>query len=175
MPTIKEWIAIAALIAFVLIPICWRFWRRWDRPSKAAVSEMLRRIRERDIREAFIREDAKHREQQRLEAERELSLRKAQAPPPMDKTTLVSAFGNLGTVDSTGTEVLENSPQQSTENIVVPVENVDDLVDSLDIEDIAEDVIPEAAPVAVQIHQETNTDEGSWQTTEEDEWSGVDW
>ena len=57
---------------------------------------MLRRIRERDIREAFIREDAKLREQQRLEAERELSMRKAQAPAPVEKSTLASAFGNLG-------------------------------------------------------------------------------
>ena len=93
-----------------LIPICWRFWRRWDRPSKAAVSEMLRRIRERDVREAFIREDAKLREQQRLEAERELSMRKAQAPAPVEKSTLASAFGNLGAVDSTGTAILESSP-----------------------------------------------------------------
>ncbi len=176
MPTLKEWIAIGAFVAFVLIPICWRFWRRWDRPSKAAVSEMLRRIRERDIREAFIREDAKLREQQRLEAERELSMRKAQAPPPMEKTALSSAFGSLSSVDSTGTEVLENNPQPSAESIVAPVENVDELVDSLDIDDILEDVIPEAAPVAVQIHQEPSATDDSWATAEEDdEWSEVDW
>ena len=53
---------------------------------------------------------------------------------------------------------------------------MDALVDSLDIDDILEDVIPEAAPVAVQIHLETNTDEDSWATDEEgDEWSEVDW
>ncbi len=176
MPSLKEWIAIGVFVAFVLIPICWRFWRRWDRPSKAAVTEMLRRIRERDIREAFIREDAKLREQQRLEAERELSIRKAQAPPPMEKTALSSAFGSLGSVDSTGTEVLENNPQPSSESIVTPVENVDQLVDSLDIDDILEDVIPEAAPVAVQIHQEPSATDDSWATAEDDdEWSEVDW
>ena len=85
MPTIKEWIVIVALVAFVLIPICWKFWLRWDRPSLASILEMKRRIRERDIREAFIKEDAKVREQQRLEAERELALRKAQAPPPVER------------------------------------------------------------------------------------------
>jgi len=175
-PSLKEWIAIGAFVAFVLIPICWRFWRRWDRPSKAAVTEMLRRIRERDIREAFIREDAKLREQQRLEAERELSMRKAQAPPPMEKTTLSLAFGSLGSVDSTGTEVLENNPQPSSASIVAPVENVDQLVDSLDIDDILEDVIPEAAPVAVQIHQEPSaTDDSSATAEDDDEWSEVDW
>jgi|TARA_B100001540_G_C15669021_1_gene579242 hypothetical protein len=176
-PSLKEWIAIGAFVAFVLIPICWRFWRRWDRPSKAAVSEMLRRIRERDIREAFIREDAKLREQQRLEAERELSMRKAQAPAPVEKSTLASAFGNLGAVDSTGTAVLESSPTPPPQTLVAPVENVDQLVDSLEIDDILEDVIPEAAPVAVQIHQESITDEDdSWVAQEgDDEWSGVDW
>ena len=57
------------------------------------------------------------------------------------------------------------------------MENVDQLVDSLDIDGILEDVIPEAAPVAVQIHQESITDEDdSWVTQQEDdEWSGVDW
>ena len=77
MPTVKEWIVIVALVALVLIPICWKFWKRWDRPSLASLLEMKRRIRERDIREAFIKEDAKVREQQRIEAERELAIRKA--------------------------------------------------------------------------------------------------
>ena len=59
---------------------------------------------------------------------------------------------------------------------MAPVENVDQLVDSLDIDDILEDVIPEAAPVAVQIHQEPNSTDDSWATAEEDdEWSEVDW
>ena len=94
----------------------------------------------------------------------------------MEKTTLSSAFGSLGSVDSTGTAVLENNPQPSPESIVTPVENVDQLVDSLDIDDILEDVIPEAAPVAVQIHQEPSADDDSWATAEEgDEWSEVDW
>ena len=136
---------------------------------------MLRRIRERDIREAFIREDAKLREQQRLEAERELALRKAQAPPPMEKVALASAFGNLGAVDSTGTAVLENSPTPRAEDIVTPVENVDALVESLDIDEILDDIFPESTPVAVQIHQETNQHDDSWVTPEEDEWAEVEW
>jgi transcription elongation GreA/GreB family factor len=175
-PTIKEWILIVAFVAFVLIPICWKFWKGWDRPSIAAVKEMKRRIQERDVREAFIVEDAKQREQQRLEAERELSLRKAQAPPPMTKESLSSAFGNLGNTDSTGTAILEGSSSQSVESIVVPVENVDVLVESLDIESIAEDVIPESAPVAVQLHGDASGDEVEWNSsTEEDDWSEVGW
>ena len=59
---------------------------------------------------------------------------------------------------------------------MAPVENVDELVDSLDINDILEDVIPEATPVAVQIHQEPSVTDDSWATAEEDdEWSEVDW
>ena len=94
-----------------------------------------------------------------------------------EKSTLASAFGNLGAVDSTGTAVLESSPAPPPQTLVAPVENVDQLVDSLEIDDILEDVIPEAAPVAVQIHQESITDEDdSWVAQEGDnEWSGVDW
>ncbi len=176
MPSLKDWIAIGVFVAFLLIPICWRFWRRWDRPSKAAMTEMLRRIRERDIRDAFIREDAKLREQQRLEAERELALRKAKAPPPIEKKALASAFGSLGAVDSTGTAVLEHSLQQSTEDLLTPVENVDALVDNLNIDDILDDIIPEEAPVAVQINQQSSKgNQDSRSNREEDEWFEVDW
>ncbi len=176
MPTIKEWIVIVAITAFVLIPICWKFWRGWDRPSLAAVTEMKRRIRERDMREAFIAEDAKIREQQRLEAERELAIRKAQAPPPVEKSALSTAFASIGSIDSTGTEVLENSPVQDTASIVEPVENVDALVDSLDTVGIDEDVIPESAPVAVQLHGDTGSEEASLDTSEkEEDWSEVEW
>jgi len=137
---------------------------------------MKRRIRERDIREAFIKEDAKIREQQRLEAERELALRKAQAPPPVEKTVLTSAFGNLGMTDSTGTAILDGAVTESKETIFTPVENVDALVDQLDVGDIVEDVIPEAAPVAVQFRAETGADDVKWDAQqEEDDWSDIGW
>ena len=176
MPTIKEWIVIVAITAFVLIPICWKFWRGWDRPSLAAVTEMKRRLHERDMREAFIAEDAKQREQQRLEAERELAIRKAQAPPPVEKSALETAFAIIGNIDSTGTEVLENSPVDDASSIVEPVENVDALVDSLDTMGIEEDVIPEYAPVAVQLHGDAVSEESSLDTSEkEEDWSEVEW
>ena len=176
MPTIKEWILGGAFVAFVLIPICWKFWKGWDRPSLSSLLEMKRRIRERDLRDAFIEEDAKQREHHRLEAERELALRKAQAPPPVAKSILSSAFGNLGATDSTGTAVLEGRVTQDAEHAVMPVENVDDLVDSLDTADIAEHVIPEAAPVAVQLHGEVDADEIKWDPTQEgDDWPEIGW
>ena len=175
-PTIKEWIAISAFVALVLIPICWKFWKGWDRPSLSALLEMKRRIRERDLRDAFIKEDAKIREQHRLEAERELALRKAQAPPPVEKTVLASAFGNLGATDSTGTAVLEGSVSQGGADPIMPVENVDDLVDSLDTDDIDANVVPEAAPVAVQLHREADADEIKWDgLKEDDDWPEIGW
>jgi hypothetical protein len=175
-PTTKEWIVIVALVSLILIPICWKFWRGWDRPSLASLLEMKRRIRERDIREAFIEEDAKVREEQRLEAARELSLRKAQAPPPVEKAVLSSAFGNLGVTDSTGTAVLEGSAPQVSQSIEPPVEDVGSLVDSLEIEDIAEDVIPEAVPVAVQLRGDAGADEIKWDANQEkDDWSDIEW
>ena len=137
---------------------------------------MKRRIRERDLRDAFIKEDAKIREQHRLEAERELALRKAQAPPPVEKSVLTSAFGNLGATDSTGTAVLEGSVPQVGRTTVMPVENVDDLVDSLDIEDIAENIVPETTPVAVQLQGDSGVDEIKWDAIKEgDDWPEIGW
>ena len=162
-------------MAFVLIPICWKFWRSWDRPSLASIFEMKRRIRERDIREAFIEEDAKIREQQRLEAAQELAIRKAQAPPPVEKTVLNSAFSNLGNTDSTGTAVLAESTPQYTENMVTPAENVGELVDSLETDDITEEIIPVAAPVAVQLHGDAGADEVKWNPQEDDDWADIEW
>ena len=176
MPTIKEWILSAAFVAFVLIPICWKFWKGWDRPSFSSLLEMKRRIRERDLRDAFIEEDAKIREQHRLEAERELALRKAQPPPTVNKSVLTSAFGNLGATDSTGTAVLEGSVAQEATNAVIPVDNVDDLVASLDTDDIVENVIPESAPVAVQLRGDAGADEVTWNPTQEgDDWPEIGW
>tara|TARA_B100001250_G_scaffold354474_1_gene328350 strand:- start:239 stop:772 length:534 start_codon:yes stop_codon:yes gene_type:complete len=175
-PTIKEWIVIVALVALILIPICWKFWKGWDRPSLASIKEMSRRIRERDIREAFIKEDAKLREQERIEAERELSIRKAQAPAPVEKTVLTSAFGNLGITDSTGTAILEGSAPLSDEKIAPPIENVESLVDSLDVEDISDDIIPQAAPVAVQLRADAGADDIKWDASEEeDDWTEIEW
>ena len=175
MLTTKEWIVSGVLVAFVLIPICWKFWKGWDRPSLASLFEMKRRIRERDIREAFIEEDAKVREEQRLEAARELSIRKAQAPSAIEKKVLTSAFSNLGTTDSTGTAVLAGSTPQYTENVIAPVENVGTLVDSLETDDIAEDVIPEAAPVVVQLRGDAGADEVKWVAQEDDDWADIEW
>ncbi|MEC8927315.1 MAG: hypothetical protein VYB17_03560 [Candidatus Thermoplasmatota archaeon] len=176
MPTIKEWILGGAFVAFVLIPICWKFWKGWDRPSLTSLLEMKRRIRERDMRDAFIKEDAKIREQHRLEAERELALRKAQAPPPVEKSVLTSAFGNLGATDSTGTAVLEGSVPQEGAIPITPVENVDDLVDSLETEGIVENVIPETTPVAVQLHGDAGADEVKWDPSQEgDDWPEIGW
>ena len=176
MPTIKEWIVIVAFVALVLIPICWKFWKRWDRPSLASLLEMKRRIRERDIREAFIKEDAKVREQKRLEAERVLAVRKAQAPPPVEKEVLTSAFANLGVTDSTGTAVLEGSVAESKETILAPVENVDSLVIQLDVDGIAEDVFRDAGPVAVHLRAEASADEVKWdEQQEDDDWSEIGW
>ena len=176
MPTLKEWILGGAFVAFVLIPICWKFWKGWDRPSLSSLLEMKRRIRERDLRDAFIEEDTKLREQHRLEAERELAFRKAQAPPPVEKSVLTSAFGNLGATDSTGTAVLEGSVSQESVNAVMPVENVDDLVASLDTEGITENVIPASVPVAVQLRGDAGADEVKWDPTQDgDDWPEIGW
>ena len=138
MPSIREWIAIAAIVAFVLIPVCWKFWKGWDRPSRAAKTEMGRRKRERDMRDAFMLEDAKAREHERLQAERELARRRGQPPPTLEKVVLSSAFGSLDSTestDSTGTEVLEESEEIRRDTPAFSTEDVTSLVDGLDGED----------------------------------------
>ena len=49
-------------------------------------------------------------------------------------------------------------------------------MDQLDGGDIVENVIPEAAPVAVQLRGETGPDEVKWDAQqEEDDWSDIGW
>lgn len=153
---------------------------------------MKRRIQERDIRETFLREDAKAREEQRLEAQRELARKKAQAPPPVESSILEKAFGNLGeeggakaqNVDRTGTEILAESRGIRRE-IPQSSEDVTDLVDSLDIDDIKDDaIIPEVTPVAVQLQGTSGkemkgnagADDVTWGSNDpDDDWSDIGW
>lgn len=96
MPTPRQWLTTVGIIALILIPVAYFFWRRWDRPSKAAVDEMKRRKEEREVREMFIEAEAQAREAERLAAEAAISRAKAQAPPPVAKEVLDTAFGSLG-------------------------------------------------------------------------------
>ncbi|MDP6906308.1 MAG: hypothetical protein QF440_02705 [Candidatus Thalassarchaeaceae archaeon] len=191
MPTIQTWILIMAFVAFVLIPICWKFWRGWDRPSRAAKAEMARRKEERDIRETFLKEDAKVREEQRLESQRELARQKAQAPPPVSTSLLAKAFGNLeepsmlgNQTDRTGTEVLTESVGIRRESLV-ETGDVSELVNQLDITEIADDIeVPDTSPVAVQLHPSAGKEKKdalgavdvTWsQQDSDDDWNDVGW
>jgi len=121
-PTVKTWILIGALVAFVMIPICWKFWKGWDRPSRAAKKEMLRRIQERDMRDQFLLEDAKIREQERLEAQRELTHRKAQdvstVEPSILKQAFVSLDENLEENSASGKEMKGNSSANDDRDVI---------------------------------------------------------
>lgn len=173
MPSIREWIAIAAIVAFVLIPVCWKFWKGWDRPSRAAKTEMGRRKRERDMRDAFMLEDAKAREHERLQAERELARRRGQPPPTLEKGVLSSAFGSLDSTestDSTGTEVLEESEEIRRDTPAFSTEDVTSLVDGLDVEDEPDEGHDEG-------HEENSIEEDvEWLTPNpKDDWPGIGW
>ena len=153
---------------------------------------MKRRIQERDLRETFLLEDAKVREEERLEAQRELARKKAQAPPPVESSILEKAFGNLGeeqgdrslNVDRTGTEILGESRETRNE-ITQSSEDVTDLVDSLDIDNIEDDaIIPEVTPIAVQLQGASGkemkgnagADDVTWGSHDpDDDWSDIGW
>ncbi len=200
MPSVREWVAISGVIALVLIPICWYFWKKFDLPSPLARLEMSRRRRERDVREAFQREEAKLLEIQRVEAQMELSRKKAQAPAPVEKGELYSAFGNLSgeeqapstiqatgpETDSTGTEVMDGSTDvRRDDSIEFEASEVSALVDSLDDSAISDGGEAQSdAPKIMQFQSSSNdesdtkaADSVDWSdpSDEPDDWKEVNW
>lgn len=200
MPSLREWVVIAGLIALVLIPICWYFWKKFDLPSLLARKEIARRKHERDVLEAFQKEEAKLLEIQRNEAQMELSRRKAIAPPPASLGELSTAFGNLSgesqatsptqtassATDSTGTEVLEGSSEvRRDEGVKTDISEVTELVNSLDDSDISVGGdLPSDSPVMMQLQgrpidddQKPAADSVDWSepSDEPDDWKEVNW
>ena len=130
---------------------------------------MARRKRERDMRDTFMLEDAKAREHERLQAERELARRRGQPPPTLEKGVLTSAFGSLDSTestDSTGTEVLEESEEIRRDTPAFSTEDVTSLVDGLDGEDE-----PEKGGDENGIEEDVE-----WLTPNpKDDWPGIGW
>lgn len=139
MLTPRQWMTTVGFIAFVLIPIAYFFWRRWDKPSQAAVDEMKRRKDEREVREMFVEAEAQAREAERITAEAAIARAKAQQPPPVAKEVLDSAFGNLGEVATSVTE-LDLDPEGAD------LPQMAELVGSLDVDEIEDDEISDEVP-----------------------------
>jgi hypothetical protein len=186
MPSVREWVVISGVIALVMIPICWYFWKKFDLPSRLARREMSRRRHERDVREAFQLEEAKLLEIQRLEAQMELARKKTQAPAPVEKGELYSAFGSLSgeeqdpstiqaagpATDSTGTEVMDGSADiRRDDSIEFDASEITVLVDSLDDSAISDGGEAQSDAPKMMRFQSAPKDESDKQAADSVDWS----
>jgi hypothetical protein len=86
------WAVLAALVA---IPLCYYFWKRWDRPTSAAKREQERRLEEREVRLIFLKEEAKSREAERGQSLVSLEQRKKHDAMPPSTETLSMALSSI--------------------------------------------------------------------------------
>ena len=92
----RGWIAVGGWLSLILVPVFYYYWKRWDRPSKAAQEEMARRKRELEVRRAFELEDMKLRKEEAIQAKLELEQRKRTGSPQVDSEVLQDAWEQLG-------------------------------------------------------------------------------
>ncbi len=138
------------VIGLLSLPFLYSFWRSWDRPSRAALEEQDRRIEERDTRDAFIREDAKLREQEHLMALAAVRERRSFAYDSPTKEGIKDVFSVLA-----GEKVRKTEHELTIEQIA----ELETIPESVPVPDIAADESPEdelfkdvrATPVALEI------------------------
>ena len=158
----RGWIAVGAWLSLILVPVFHYYWKRWDRPSKAALDEMARRKHELEVKRAFELEDMKLRAEEAVQAKLEMEQRKRTVPPQVDSEVLQDAWGQLGI------ELKEE-----------PVSEPDEV----DIPKIKEEfVIPETGPILVELPKNTPIDEEPEQVVDElepapdlESWNETDW
>ena len=92
----RGWIAVGAWLSLILVPVFHYYWKRWDRPSKAALDEMARRKHELEVKRAFELEDMKLRAEEAAQAKLEMEQRKRTVPPQIDSEVLHDAWNQLG-------------------------------------------------------------------------------
>ena len=140
------WAVIAALVA---IPLCYYFWRRWDRPSPAAKAEQERRLKERDTREAFQREEAKARENERQQALVQLQERKKISAIAPSSEAVSFALSNL---DATGTSNKGVVASRSEEEVAL-LEQIPETVAVPDIEpdESVAEILQDEGPVSLKV------------------------
>jgi len=155
--TLKQWIALAAVVTVSLIPIIWYYWRIWDRPSRAAKEEMARRKHETEMREIFMREELKLKAEEAEAAKQVLARKKAQAPKPVSKEALSSAFGDLdaetsdpiaGGAAAGGDH--DDDVEMTGEFKEIDIPRIKEMLDELPEVDFEEDEVHEG-PIAVQL------------------------
>ncbi len=173
------WAIISALVA---IPLCYHFWRRWDRPTREAKAEQERRLRERETREAFAREEAKVREHERQQAMVELQERKKIEAMAPSSAAMSYALSSLEGSNSPDDGITSEGPlggvdavQRSEEEIAL-LEKIPDTVVVPDIESdeldskIHEDEGPVMLKVAISLPEEVKPKVNHEKISDDIEW-----
>ena len=173
------WAIIGALVA---IPLCYHFWRRWDRPTREAKTEQERRLHERETREAFAREEVKVREHEHQQAMVQLQERKkieAMSPSSAAMSYALSSLegskSSKGEVTSEGPIRGVNEVQRSEEEIAL-LEQIPQSVEVPDIKadesvsDILEDEGPALLKVSISLPEEVKPKATSEELVDYIEW-----
>ena len=169
----RGWIAVGAWLSLILVPFFHYYWKRWDRPSKAAQEEMNRRKREFEVKRAFELEDMKVRAEEAARAKMEIEQRKRIVPKSVDSALLEDAWNNLG-IKSKQEEYV-----QVTDEINIP--KIKEMLESLPEVD-EEFIIPDTGPVMLKIRPNIQIDEEPEQIEDKIEsapdlesWKETDW
>ena len=168
----RGWIAVGAWLSLILVPVFHYYWKRWDRPSKAALDEMARRKHELEVKRAFELEDMKLRAEEAAQAKLEMEQRKRTVPPQVDSEVLHDAWSQLGIQ-------LKEEPLSEPDEVDIP--KIKEIIESLpEVEE--EFVIPETGPILVELPKNTPIDEEPEQVVDElepapdlESWNETDW
>ena len=169
----RGWIAVGAWLSLILVPFFHYYWKRWDRPSKAALEEMERRKRELEVKRAFELEDMKLRAEEAAQAKMKIEQRKRSVPPPVASEVLEDAWSQLGV------ESKEENPSLSPNEVDIP--KIEEMLESLpEVEE--EFITPDTGPVMVELPRNTQIDEEPKAIEDEVEpapdlesWNETDW
>ena len=168
----RGWIAVGAWLSLILVPVFHYYWKRWDRPSKAALDEMARRKHELEVKRAFELEDMKLRAEEAAQAKLEMEQRKRTVPPQVDSEVLLDAWSQLGIQ-------LKEEPVSEPDEADIP--KIKEILESLpEVEE--EFVTPETGPILVELPINTPIDEEPEQVVDElepapdlESWNETDW
>ncbi|MDP7312999.1 MAG: hypothetical protein QF831_06135 [Candidatus Thalassarchaeaceae archaeon] len=159
---VTMWAVVAALVA---IPLCYYFWRRWDRPSVEAKAEQEFRLKERETREIFQREEAKAREHERQQALVQLRERKKSSVVAPSSVAVSFALSNLDAAETSNNVVVASIPEiERSEEEIALLEQIPETIAVPDIEpdeyvaDILEDEGPVSLKVGIMIPEEVKSE-----------------
>ena len=168
----RGWIAIGAWLSLILVPVLHYYWKRWDRPSKAALDEMARRKHELEVKRAFELEDMKLRAEEANQAKLEMEQRKRTVPPQVDSEVLQDAWGQLG---------IKLNEESASEPDELEIPKIKEMLESLPEVD-EEFVTPETGPILVELPKNTPIDEEPKLVKDElepapdmESWNETDW